>query len=131
MVAWGERKMQAAQGAVRGRTIAEDYPVECEPGEHYRRKVPKPAYEEVQDEKAEAASLRTAGHETIVDAALASETDWLTHKREFDIQEVNLDPRDQGTADGRLSARNALSDAARSRLRSGPRMPTSRAARGW
>lgn len=58
--AWGEYKMQAAQGAMRERMIAKGYPVEYEPGEHHGRELPKEVYEEVQDEKAEAASLREA-----------------------------------------------------------------------
>ena len=58
--AWGEYKMQAAQGALRERMIAEGYPVEYEPGENHGRELLKEVYEEVQDEKAEAASLRDA-----------------------------------------------------------------------
>lgn len=58
--AWGEYKMQAAQGAMRERMIAKGYPVEYEPGEHHGRELSKEVYEEVQDEKAEAASLREA-----------------------------------------------------------------------
>ncbi|WP_454118856.1 hypothetical protein [Microbacterium lacticum] len=67
--AWGEYKMQAAQGALRERMVAEGYPVEYEPGENHGRELPKEVYEEVQDEKAEAAALRDAGHEAMVGAA--------------------------------------------------------------
>ncbi len=62
--AWGEYKMQAAQGAMRERMIAKGYPVEYEPGEHHGRELSKEVYEEVQDEKAEAASLREAAART-------------------------------------------------------------------
>lgn len=55
----GER-IREYQAQLRERMIAEGYPVESEPGEHHGRELPKEVYEEVQDEKAEAASLRNA-----------------------------------------------------------------------
>lgn len=91
--AWGEYKMQAAQGAMRERMIAEGYPVEYEPGEHHGRELPKEVYEEVQDEKAEAASLRAAGHEAIVDAAEAAavaEIDAQLDQQESEIENALL-----------------------------------------
>ncbi len=91
--AWGEYKMQSAQGAMRERMIAKGYPVEYEPGEHHGRELPKEVFEEVQDEKAEAASLRAAGHEAIVDAAeaaAAAETDAQLDQQESEIENALL-----------------------------------------
>ena len=113
--AWGEYKMQAAQGAMRERMIAKGYPVEYEPGEHHGRELSKEVYEEVQDEKAEAASLR--------DAASRTEAKNARDRREIDrnskivasIREEVIAEREEVSDDlelvSRAKARNAA-DAA-------------------
>ncbi len=88
----GER-IRAYQAQMRERMIAEGYPVEREPGEHHGRELPKEVFEEMQDEKAEAASLRAAGHEAIVEAAEAAavaETNAQLDQQESEIEHALL-----------------------------------------